>query len=154
MLCKKEVMKQYVPWASVGEVDPKLQPNYQLTKHDTKVAFWCLITWLTLKLDLLEIFSMSKEVLVASCNLAASLQILTDFFLVGELKYSQIAWSKCPRLIDTSSLACALEVLDNLVFCLALLEFVSSLASTPRLSLSALVVVLQVLANPPPCVVA
>ena len=38
MLCKKEVMRQYVPWASAGEVDPKLQPNYQLPKYDTKAS--------------------------------------------------------------------------------------------------------------------
>ena len=39
MLCKKEVMRQYIPWAFAGEVDPKIQPNYQLSKYDTKVIF-------------------------------------------------------------------------------------------------------------------
>ena len=39
MLCKKEVMKQYVSWASIGEVDPKLQPSYQLANYDTKASF-------------------------------------------------------------------------------------------------------------------
>ena len=38
MLCKKEVMKQYVPWASTGKVDPTLQPNYQLTKYVQKLS--------------------------------------------------------------------------------------------------------------------
>ena len=33
MLCKKEVMKQYVPWEFVGEVDLTLQPDYQLAKY-------------------------------------------------------------------------------------------------------------------------
>ena len=36
MLCQKEVMKQYVPWAFASEVDPPLQPNYQLTKYVQK----------------------------------------------------------------------------------------------------------------------
>ena len=36
MLCKKEVMRRYVPWAFDGEVDPTLQTNYQLTTYVQK----------------------------------------------------------------------------------------------------------------------
>ena len=35
---KEKVMEQYVPWAFASEVDPNLQPNYQLPKYVQKLS--------------------------------------------------------------------------------------------------------------------